>query len=154
MKSLYILDLDHTLIYGSYATSENVDLLLEYNQFLKVYKRPLVMEFIKYLNHKKGDIIVYTTAKEDYAKQICRLLKINLKYILAREDCVSKTDKYYKKFSPVWGRDYENIFIIDDSPNIWLNTQKFEHKIKFIVPREFRGEPNDREILGLIRDLE
>ena len=150
MKNLHLLDLDHTLIYGSYDQSENVELLFEYSQYLKVYNRPLVKEFINYLNSLDGDIIVFTTAKEDYAKEICRLLKINTLDILSRKDCKSKDDKYYKKFLSDWGKDYNKIYIIDDSPNIWINTVKFEDKIKFIVPTEFRGEPNDKELLKYI----
>lgn len=75
MKNLYLLDLDHTLIYGSYSESEKVELLFEYSQYLKVYKRPFVNDFVNKLNNLNGDIIVYTTAKKDYANKICRLLK-------------------------------------------------------------------------------
>ncbi len=39
MKTLYLLDLDHTLIYGSYSESEKVELLFEYSKYLKVYKK-------------------------------------------------------------------------------------------------------------------
>ncbi|MDC3260605.1 HAD family hydrolase [Winogradskyella sp.] len=68
---LCILDLDHTLIYGSYAPHEKAALLFEYNAYLKVYKRPFVEGFIDFLNHYYTHIIVYTIAKEDYANRIC-----------------------------------------------------------------------------------
>ena len=150
MKNLYLLDLDHTLIYGSYSQSENVELLFEYSEYLKVYNRPFVNEFINYVNSLNGDIIVFTTAKEDYAYEICRLLKINTLDILSRKDCKSKNDNYYKEFKSDWGNEYNKIFIIDDSPNVWINTLNFEDKIKFIIPKEFRGEPNDNELLIFI----
>ena len=153
MKSLYLLDLDHTLIYGSYATSEEANILFKYSKYLKVYERPNVREFIDNLNNINGDIIVYTTAKEMYALQICSLLKIKTTSILTRKNCKSKNKKYYKIFLPKWGEIYDNIFIIDDSPNVWINTGKFRGKIKFIVPKEFRGESNDKELLKLLLEL-
>jgi len=153
MKNLYLLDLDHTLIYGSYSESEKVELLFEYSQYLKVYKRPFVNDFVNKLNNLNGDIIVYTTAKKDYANKICRLLKINTLNILTRKDCKSKDDKYYKKFLPSWGNTFDNIYIIDDSPNVWINTEKYITKINFIIPNEFRGNPNDNELIELIKAI-
>ena len=153
MKSLYILDLDHTLIYGSYAISEEANLLFKYSKYLKVYERPNAREFIDYINNINGDVIVYTTAKEVYALQICLLLKIKTTNILTRKNCISKNDKYYKDLLPEWGMIYETIFIIDDSPNIWMNIENFKSKIKFIVPKEFRGESKDRELLKLLLEL-
>ena len=153
MRTLYLLDLDHTIIYGSYAPSEDTELLFSYSNYLKVYNRPFVREFIKELNSLNKDIIVFTTAKKDYAHQICRLLKINTIDILSRKDCENKKDKYYKKFLPIWGEIYYRVFIIDDSPNVWLNTEKYKDKITFIVPNEFRGESNDKELLKYIGEL-
>lgn len=150
MKTLYLLDLDHTIIYGSYAPSEDAELLFNYSNYLKVYSRPFVKEFIKELNSLNEDIIVFTTAKKDYAHEICRLLKINTLDILSRKDCETKNDRYYKKFLSKWGERYNRVFIIDDSPNVWLNTEKQKDKINFIVPKEFRGESNDKELLKYI----
>lgn len=146
MKNLCLLDLDHTIIYGSYAPSEKVELLFEYNEYLKVYKRPYIDEFIDFLNQTYDAIIVYTTAKEDYAHRICLELNIDIKAILSRDNCLSKTDRYYKTFNPDWAQSYKSIHIIDDSPNIWLNTECYENQIKFIVPKEFRGEKYDKEL--------
>ena len=61
MKQLIILDLDHTLIYGSYAETETAQLLFSHNKYLKVYKRNRAEELIE-LCKLKGDIIIYTTA--------------------------------------------------------------------------------------------
>jgi phosphoserine phosphatase len=49
MKTLILLDLDHTLIYGSFAPSESAPLLFEYSQYLKVYERPYARQFIHHL---------------------------------------------------------------------------------------------------------
>lgn len=151
MKSLCLLDLDHTLIYGSYAPSEEAGLLFAYNEFLKVYKRPFVEGFVKKkLNSFFSDIVVFTTAKEDYAQEICRLLQIGCTELLSRKDCLIKNDRHYKQFREAWGREYDHISIIDDSPHIWLGTEAFEPKIKFVVPKEFRGEKNDEVLKELV----
>ena len=52
---------------------------------------------------------------------------------------------------PNWGNTFDNIYIIDDSPNVWINTEKYITKIKFIIPNEFRGDPNDNELPELIK---
>jgi phosphoserine phosphatase len=74
MKLLIILDLDHTLIYGSYAENETAELLFQHNMYLKVYKRQLAEDLVK-LCQAKADIIVYTAALRRYAKTICNLLE-------------------------------------------------------------------------------
>ena len=150
MNNLCLLDLDHTLIYGSYANSEKVELLYQYNEYLKVYKRPYVDDFVRYLNLKFNTIIVYTTAKDDYAQRICFELGINFKSILSRKDCLYKNERHYKLFKSKWYKNFCEIQIIDDSPNVWLNVSDFETNIKYIVPKEFRGEVDDKELLKII----
>ena len=95
MKTLILLDLDHTLIYGSFAPSESAPLLFEYSQFLKVYERPQARNFIQKLENT-GDIIVFTTAKEDYAMKICELLDIFYNQLLSRKDCKKVGDGFQK----------------------------------------------------------
>lgn len=149
---LCLLDLDHTLIYGSYAPSENVPLLFEYSEYLKVYKRPFVDEFILSLEEYFSKIIVYTTAKEDYARRIVKDLKIQTDIVLSRQDCTSKNDNYYKTFKKEWGENFDQIYIVDDSPNVWLQTELYEDKIVFMIPKEFRGETNDNELNRLCKE--
>lgn len=150
MNHLCLLDIDHTLIYGSYAPFEEAELLFEYNQYLKVYKRPYVDAFIEFLHQTFSAIIVYTTAKEDYAHKICMALGINFINVLSRSDCQYKNDKHYKVFKPQWAKKYETTIIIDDSPQVWLSTERYENKIRFMVPTEFRGKLNDDELLKII----
>ena len=47
-KKLFILDLDNTLIYGSYAQKETAKLLFTYSEYLKVYVRKFSKELIRY----------------------------------------------------------------------------------------------------------
>ena len=113
--------LDHTLIYGSYAQNETADLLFQYSQYLKVYERPKARDLVDLLK-KRGDIIVYTTAKQDYDEKICELLSIQPKLILSREDWISYKDSYKKTIRKEWAEIYWNIFIIDDSPQVWIQS--------------------------------
>lgn len=147
MKTLFLLDLDHTLIYGSYAPSESSPLLFHYSQFLKVYERPYARQFIRHLQGI-GDIIVFTTAKEDYAIQICECLEIQPIEILSRAQCKQIGDSYRKEFRPSWLQQYHRLFIVDDSPNVWITPDHAD--IRWIVPSEFRGDASDDGLLACI----
>ena len=59
--------------------------------------------------------------------------------ILTRLDCKQKNDTYYKIFKSEWAKTYNSVHIVDDSPNVWLNTENYDKQITFIVPKEFRG---------------
>ncbi|MDC3407256.1 HAD family hydrolase [Bacteroidia bacterium] len=147
---LCLLDLDHTLIYGSYAPSEEAELLFQYSQYLKIYKRPYVDEFVKYLQKYFSDIIVYTTAKKDYAEKICEYLNINPTELLSRLDCKEIDDRFYKTVKKDWVDSYDKISIIDDSPNVWVIENNSDEKIKFFIPKEFRGSSRDKELGNII----
>ena len=149
VKLLIILDLDHTLIYGSYAETEPAELLFQHNKYLKVYKRHLAEDLVK-LCQSKADIIVYTTALRRYAKTICNLLNIQPIEILSRKNCKTVDGKLRKEIKPEWIAIYKRIVIIDDSPNVWITNSV---KIDFLVPDEFRGKANDLELETIINEL-
>lgn len=148
-KFLFILDLDHTLIYGSYAQSETAEFLLKHNKFLKVYKRNLAEELIDECKFK-GDIIVYTTALRNYAKNICIKLDINPIELLTRKNCKIVNGKFKKIVTNEWLNHYDKIIIIDDSPNVWLSQHD---KINFLVPNEFRGAAMDHGLYNIIQPI-
>jgi phosphoserine phosphatase len=148
-KKLILLDLDHTLIYGSYAETETANKLFKFNSYLSVYERPLARELIL-LCQEKGDIIIYTTALKTYAKKISRSLQINPITILSRKDCTKKNDSYKKNINPEWILNYDEIIVIDDSPNVWVNCPD---SIKFLVPKEFRGDARDLELQSVIDSI-
>jgi TFIIF-interacting CTD phosphatase-like protein len=149
MKKLIILDLDHTLIYGSYAEKETAELLFQYSLFLKVYKRPFVEDLI--LTCKElGDIIIYTTALKLYATKISKKLNIQPLEILSRKNCYLLNGNFKKKIKNEWLKEYDKIIIIDDSPNIWINTNE---KIVFLIPNEFRGSSMDIELEKIITEV-
>ena len=149
MELLIILDLDHTLIYGSYAESETAELLFQHNKYLKVYKRHLAEDLVK-LCQSKSDIIVYTTALRMYAKRISNLLDIQPVELLSRKNCKTIDGKLRKEIKPEWIANYNRILVIDDSPNVWMINN---NKIDFLVPDEFRGNKNDFGLQTIINEL-
>ena len=68
--------------------------------------------------------------------------------------CLSQNDHYYKTFKPEWAKAYLSIHIIDDSPNVWLETEPYKNQIEFFIPKEFRGEINDTELLDITKRLQ
>jgi hypothetical protein len=148
-KKLILLDLDHTLIYGSYAETETANKLFKFNNYLSVYERPLARKLVL-LCQEKGDIIIYTTALKSYAKKISKSLQINPITILSRKDCTKKNDSFKKKLNPEWIINYDEIIVIDDSPNVWKNCSD---SIKFLVPTEFRGDARDFELESIIEKV-
>jgi TFIIF-interacting CTD phosphatase-like protein len=149
MKQLILLDLDHTLIYGSYAEKESAPLLFQYNTYLRVYKRPLAEKLIAQCK-VKGDIIIYTTALRPYANRIANKLKIQPNEILSRKQCQFKNGSWKKKVKPEWLNKYDKIIIIDDSPNVW---QDIPSTTEMLIPTEFRGSENDFGLEEIITKL-
>jgi len=149
MKRLILLDLDHTLIYGSYAPTEGAIKLFQFNKYLAVYERPLAKELIE-LCKNTGEVIIYTTALRRYAKKISELLQIDPIQILSRKNCLKIKEQYRKIIDDNWIEKYETIIVIDDSPNVWKNTTDSIH---FLVPTEFRGDANDTDLLEVIDKL-
>ncbi len=148
-KTLILLDLDHTLIYGSYAESESAEILFRYNKYLMVYERPLARELVE-LCKSNATIIVYTTALRRYAKSICLALNIPYVELLSRKNCKTINGKQRKLIKEDWLIKYNTIIVIDDSPNVWRNTSDSIH---FLVPTEFRGNGNDKNLSEIIDKL-
>jgi TFIIF-interacting CTD phosphatase-like protein len=149
MKQLILLDLDHTLIYGSYAEQESAPLLFQYNTYLRVYKRPLAEQLIAKCK-VKGDIIIYTTALRPYANKIAIKLNIQPIEILSRKQCLFKNGGWKKKIKDEWINKYDKIIIIDDSPNVWQATPS---TTEMLIPTEFRGSENDFGLEEIITKL-
>ncbi len=147
---LIILDLDNTLIYGSFASSEMAELLFQYNNYLKIYERPFARELVE-LCGQMGDVIVYTSALRDYAKGICSGLNMKPKELLSRKHCRIHKGRYHKNIREEWLKAYDRIMIIDDSPDIWENVDN--EKVMMIVPDEFKGQSGDIGLKMVIERL-
>ena len=137
---LIILDLDHTLIYASYAESETASQLCEYDELLTIYERPYVREFISTCKNL-GDVIVYTFADRDYAELVCDRLNINPLEIVAGLDNYISLEDTQKSIKSSWYKKYKDIVVIDDSPGLWRSSDR--EKARFIVPPEFMGDAHD-----------
>jgi hypothetical protein len=149
MKQLILIDLDHTLIYGSYAKQESAPLLFHHNSYLKVYKRPLAEQLIE-ICKVKGNIIIYTTALRPYANRISKKLNIQPIEILSRKQCQFRNGSWKKRVKPEWLNKYDKIIIIDDSPNVWLD---IPYTTELLIPTEFRGSENDYGLVEIITKL-
>ena len=148
-KRLFVLDLDHTLIYGSYAPSESAKLLFQYNEYLKVYERPYARELIE-LVQSKGDVIVFTTAKRDYAERTIQELGIRAITLYARDECKETISGYKKKLPSKYSEQYDSIRIIDDDPGVWMENDVLE----FLKPSEFLGDLLDKGLVILLNRLQ
>lgn len=150
-NTLIILDLDQTLIYASFFYLEDLNLLLKYSGHLNIFERPHAREFVKKCV-ETGDIIVYTTAVADYAENVCDYLTLKYRELLSRKDCSISDDQYLKKLKKSWLEEYDRIFIVDDSPNIW-EKEAFD-RCTFLVPEPFVGDPDDKELIKLQKKLD
>ncbi len=147
-KRLFVLDLDHTLIYGSYAPSESAKLLFQYSEYLKVYERPHARELIQ-LVHSKGDVIVFTTAKRDYAERTIKELGIRAISLYARDECKATISGYKKKIPSKYFEQYDSIRIIDDDPGAWLANDV----LNILKPSEFLGDFKDKGLIAILKSL-
>lgn len=146
-KHLLLLDLDNTLIYGSYKELPKGELLFQHGKYLWVYARPGAREFVHGLS-ELGDIIVYTSAMRDYAKKVCRELEIPHKELFSRKHCKYQNGIYRKWIRKEWHEAYERIIVVDDDPAVYLDD------IAYQVPiRKYMGEASDNSLLKLIPTL-
>lgn len=148
-SKLIILDLDHTLIFGSFADQESAKLLFQFSQYLKIYERPYARDLISKCA-SIGDIMVYTTALSDYAKKICKHLNINPIALYTRGYCKRKGFNYTKVIPESIYAKYNEIIIIDDSPKIW--DSKSHQTCQILVPSEFRGDIKDEGLLEILNN--
>ena len=146
-KTLILLDLDHTLIYGSYAEIKEGSLLFQHNPYLRVYERPFARNLVNTI-HEIGDVIVFTTALRSYAKKTIKLLGLQAIALLSRKHCSSKNGSFKKTITKEWLSNYDQIIVIDDSPQVWSGTD--HQKVSLLVPKEFHGQSEDQELLTLI----
>lgn len=147
---LVILDLDHTLIYSANIQLNNLKQLLQYGPNLIIYERPYARELIE-LCKKNAEIIVFTTAVDEYAKNVCEKLEINFTELRSRKDCQISDGFYEKKIEKNWLKRYSEIIIIDDSPDIW--DSKSRKNSQLIVPEKFKGDYLDEGLQKVIESL-
>lgn len=154
---LLILDLDETLIFSSLEKLSIKEDFSLGDYF--VYKRPDLDTFLKYVQNS-FQLAVWTSSTSDYADGIIEQLfpdQSFLKFVWARERCVSKIDietgeQYWvrdlKKVKKL-GFDLSKILVIDDS------VEKLERNYGNHIPViPFLGDPKDDELPKLANFLE
>ena len=148
-KLLIIIDLDNTLVFSSEYRLEQVELLLKYPP-LFIHVRPFAHELVNTCK-LMGDIIVFTTAVDDYAQKVCNELEINYTKLFSRRDCQISNGMYVKYMDENWLKSYDKIIIIDDSPEIWDHNTR--NNCVFLVPEKYTGNPNDNGLKRIIDNL-
>uniref|UniRef100_UPI00404A1BF3 HAD family hydrolase n=1 Tax=Gelidibacter sp. TaxID=2018083 RepID=UPI00404A1BF3 len=146
-SKLIILDLDHTLILGSFADQESAKLLFQFSKYIKVYERPYGRDLISKCA-SIGDIMVYTTALSDYAKKICKHLNINAIALYTRGYCKRKGFDYTKVIPESIYAKYDEIIIIDDMPSVW--DTRAHQTCQILVPSKFMGDIKDEGLLKIL----
>ena len=149
-NSLIVLDLDHTLIYSSNFELENSKELLKYSEYIIIYERPFARELVKKCR-ENADIIVFTTAVRSYAQKVCEELTIDYRKLFSRQDCRIENDFFVKYVPDNFFTDYQQIIIIDDSPEVW--DKRAHKKCTFLVPEVYSGNPEDNGLQKIIIKL-
>jgi TFIIF-interacting CTD phosphatase-like protein len=150
MKRLIVLDLDNTLIYGTYQIGLLARILYKYSRSLIIYERPYAREFIARC-HETGDVIVFSTAVRDYAEHVIQHLNIQPIEIYTREDCTLENGFFEKSLPGFYFEIYDEIIVVDDSPDVWdLKTQA---RCRFLIPDGFTGDSKDEELRLLLDKL-
>jgi RNA polymerase II subunit A small phosphatase-like protein len=148
---LFILDLDHTLIYASYEPMNQMNVLFTYGKYLYVLERPFARELVN-LVQVLGDVMVFTSAKADYARRIIKMLHIHPIEVYTRQKCKRRKDTYLKYLPESIRNRYERISIIDDTYAAWPNASVYEPY--FYIPKEYRGQVNDEGLTPIINSIQ
>lgn len=142
---LYILDLDHCLIYASFKKLEDGQCIGK-RKWHYLYHRPGLELFLTYIQ-KTGDILFYTSSKKDYASWVISTFQLKVPYtIYSRKYCRKKyTDYgeiYFKSLNrlPIY-KKYAEIIVLDDRTDLWD-----ENGVELNDIKPFHGESTDKEL--------
>ncbi|OPJ86622.1 ADAMTS-like protein 5 isoform B [Patagioenas fasciata monilis] len=117
---------------------------------VRVKLRPHVQQFLESLS-KTYEIVIFTTAKQDYAKKVLDVLdpkKKLIRHCLSQQDCLCACGCYWKDLTCL-GRDLAKTVALDHTIQ-GVTTQAANW---ILVPRWW-GDPRDKELLRLIPVLE
>lgn len=150
---LLVLDLDQTLVFvdNSHAWSFKTPADFEFNlgdDKYKGYKRPYLKEFlIEIFKNDNYDLAVWSKGSFDYVNKIIRLSfpgYIPLKFIWSKENCIGDF-KNVESIILKFGYSKENIYILDDVANYWIN-----YKLgNLILISPFKSNKNDQELMKI-----
>ncbi len=142
---LYILDLDHCLIYTSFQELPEAKLISK-RKWHYLYHRPDLELFLSFVQ-KTGDIVFYTSSKKDYASWVVSTFQLTVPYtIYSRKYCRKKYTDYGEIYFKSLGRlsimkEYTEILVLDDRTDLWDNNGVELNDIK-----PYHGESTDTEL--------
>nr|XP_021152681.1 CTD small phosphatase-like protein 2-B isoform X2 [Columba livia] len=148
-----VLELEGTLLCSSLLADEcqdataTVTTIFQRDAYeVRVKLRPHVQQFLESLS-KTYEIVIFTTAKQDYAKKVLDVLdpkKKLIRHCLSQQDCLCACGCYWKDLTCL-GRDLAKTVALDHTIQ-GITTQAANW---ILVPRWW-GDPQDKELLHLI----
>ncbi|XP_020864618.1 CTD small phosphatase-like protein 3 [Phascolarctos cinereus] len=153
--STLVLELDDTLVSCSLRALPNAHFSFPVSFQGMYYKvqgrlRPHTHEFLEILSHF-FQIMIFTTAKRDYAEPIADLLDPHKKLIRGRlfqDDCICLQGHYVKDLK-VLGQDLARTVVLTDS----LKAFPYQMDNQLLIPR-WKGDSEDQELSKLLPFLE
>jgi TFIIF-interacting CTD phosphatase-like protein len=142
---LYILDLDHCLIYASFQELPEAKLISK-RKWHYLYHRPGLELFLSFVQ-KTGDIVFYTSSKKDYASWVVSTFHLTVPYtIYSRKYCRKKYTDYGEIYFKSLGRlpilkEYAEIIVLDDRMDLWD-----DHGVELNDIKPYHGESTDTEL--------
>ena len=155
MTKYIILDIDSTMIYTSKTLLSNntFSIVNVLDSKYYVYKRPYLDLFIKNLQSKNYNIIVWTHAMYDYGIAMTNCIcsdHIPTIDIMTRDTIQTINNfKSIKVLSKKFSDIINNTLIIDDNPTVIMDDEK-QYYIP-IIP--FKGEENDTEFIRITGEI-
>lgn len=155
-KILLILDLDETLIHGSYCMPPRYDFTFELRLPLSkrvmevfVLVRPFLQEFLEYA-HRWFELMAYTASLPIYADRILDRIdpKRYIKHRLYRHHC-GFYKEYYIKDLEFLGRPLSRILLVDNHPASYM-----VQRDNGIPIYSYLGQPKDAGLKNLISFLD
>jgi TFIIF-interacting CTD phosphatase-like protein len=156
-RKLLVLDLDETLVY---ATEQRLSVAEEFKAGpYYVYLRPHLRPFLEFCVNR-FDVGIWTSSSADYAQAVVMQLFGSLgplKFVWSRTRCTRRYD--HETQTEYWVKDLaklrrigyalERVIVIDDT------AKKHERNYGNLVRvSEFEGQPEDNELLHLVRYLD
>lgn len=156
-KKLLILDIDETLIYATETPlPQKPDARIA--SFF-IYRRPHLTKFLEFCA-REFSVAVWTSATADYAQAVIDALfpkDFRLEFVFDRDRCTRRHDPRTGAFFLIKdlkkvkrrGLSLGDIIMVEDTP---ANLARQYGNV--IAVSRFRGDPDDRELMGLIDYLE
>lgn len=155
-----VFDLNGTLIFRTRKREPKITPDYYTHKDYRVYFRPHLNKLADFLHTHKIPYIFWSTCIEANTKAYTALLKpifTNVEGYLSQDDCSfpsvessihkRREVKNLEQTNMFWGKDIENVYLVDDSAVKSVSGQNY------IAIKEFYGSLEDTEILNLIEKL-